>query len=318
MEQSFRQRINLGDPLSRVVLPLVLGITRRAMLRAGAVSRQMCLERINTHFFQLQGASDSDPAMPVVLIHGIADSALTWAFTMRGMTHVGPVYAIDLPGFGQSGYPQGRRFATIVEQVAVLRALIRQVVGRPALLVGNSMGGWIAARLAELSPELVRGIVLLDPGGAMLAGRPSWEQFVDTVAVRDLRSVRMIYRQMFGRVNPALYLGQRGFQEMFLRDAVRHFIESADVEEFFTPEDLQRIKVPTALIWGACDTFLPAGSFAFFRDNLPGAEVLLLPGCGHLPQRERPRRVVRFVREFARSCESPKARHSPALALPRA
>ncbi len=299
MEQSFRQRLALGEPLSRVIIPLVLGLTRRAMLRTGAISHEQRLAGINTHYFARAGSAGSDPALPVILIHGIADSALTWAFTLGGIARVGPVYALDLPGFGQSGYPQGRRFASIGEQVAVLRALLSEVVGRPALLVGNSMGGWIAARLAELVPELVRGVVLIDPGGAMLEGHASWAQFAATVAVRDLRSVRTIYRQMFGWVNPALYLGQRGFQELFLRDAVRYFVASAEVGEFFTPSDLQRIKVPTALVWGERDTFLPTGSFAFFRDNLPNPKVLVLPGCGHLPQRERPWHLVRFIRAFA-------------------
>lgn len=299
MEETARRRLDLGDPLSRVVIPLALGLTRRAMLRAGVTSHSRRLEGILAHFYQAPPRPGGDEALPVVLLHGIADSALTWAFTMRGLARVGPVYALDLPGFGQSGYPPGRRFATIAQDVAVVRAFIEQVVGRPALLVGNSMGGWIAARLAELHPELARGLVLVDPGGAMLGGRASWEPFVQTVSVRDLRSVRRIYRQMFGRVNPMLYLGQRGFQDLFLRDAVRHFVESADLEEFFTPEDLRRIAVPTALLWGECDRFLPDGSFEFFRDNLPGAQVLLLPGCGHLPQQERPRRLVRFVREFA-------------------
>jgi pimeloyl-ACP methyl ester carboxylesterase len=286
-----------------VVVPLALGITRRAMLRAGVSSHERRLEQILIHYYHAPVRGAANPGLPVVLLHGIADSALTWAFSIGGLARLGPVYALDLPGFGQSGYPPERRFATIGEHVAVVQAFIREVVGGPALLVGNSMGGWIAARLSELSPELVRGSVLLDPGGAMLAGRTSWEPFVETVSVRDLRSVRLIYRQMFGRVNPALYLGQRGFQDLFLRDAVRYFIESADLEAFFTPEDLRRISVPTALVWGARDTFLPAGSFEFFRDNLPGAKVLLLPGCGHLPQQERPRRLVGFVREFAAELE---------------
>lgn len=314
MEQSVRRRLELGAPLSRVVIPIALGLTRRAMLRAGVSSHERRLASILIHYYCAPARTRGDAALPVVLLHGIADSALTWAYTMRGLARIGPVYAVDLPGFGQSGYPPGRRFATIDEHVAVARALIEHVVGAPVLLVGNSMGGWIAARLAELAPELVRGMVLLDPGGAALAGRDSWEPFVDTVSVRDLRSVRMIYRQMFGRVNPALYLGQRGFQDLFLRDAVRDFVASADEDAFFTPADLRRIAVPVALVWGERDNFLPAGSFEFFRDNLPGARVLQLRGCGHLPQQERPLRLVRFVRSFANELISADERRTGAVA----
>jgi pimeloyl-ACP methyl ester carboxylesterase len=302
-------RTDVGAPLSQVAIPLSLGLTRRALLRAGAQSHERRLAGVLTHFFQIEGRRGSDPHMPVVLIHGIADSALTWAFTVRGLANVGPIYAVDLPGFGQSGHPPGRRYASIAEHTAVVAALIREALGRPALLVGNSMGGWIAARLALEAPELVRGIALLDPGGALLEGRASWDPFVAAVAVPDLRSVRLIYRQMFGRVPLSLYLAQRGFQAMFLRESVRQFVqaavEAADSEDilasgFFAPEDLRRINVPTALIWGGRDRFLPAGSFEFFRDNMPAARIHVLKRVGHLPQREAPRAVVRIVRGLAR------------------
>lgn len=290
----------LSIPLSEAVMPLVTGLLRRLVLRWGAQSEERRLAGIPTHYYRLDGAPGSDPRLPIVLIHGIADNALTWAFMLPALRRIGPVYAVDLPGFGLSGYPPGRRYATIAEQAAVVRALITEVIGRPALLVGNSMGGWVSARLALDTPELARGIVLLDPGGAMLGGRSSWEPFVATVAVPDLRTVRRIYRQMFGFIPPPLYLGQRGFQQLFRRDAVARFVEAADEAAFFRPEELRRIQVPTALVWGLSDHFLPAGSLEFFRENLPGPQLLLLRGCGHLPQRERPRRVARFIQAFAK------------------
>lgn len=308
VETDLRRRLDLGAPLSRVVIPLTLGLTRRALLRSGVASHERRLAGVSTHFFCRDGRRGSDPQLPVLLIHGIADSALTWAFVLRGMANIGPVYALDLPGHGLSGHPPGRRYATIAEQTAVVAALLREVVGRPALLVGNSMGGWIAARLALDAPELVRGIVLLDPGGALLEGRASWDPFVSTVAVRDLRTVRAIYRQMFGRVPLPLYLAQHSFRDLFTRESVRAFVaaavaaaEAEDVATagFFAPSDLRRITVPARLVWGDRDTFLPAGSFEFFRDNLPDAQTHVLKGCGHLPQREAPRAVTRIVREFA-------------------
>lgn len=291
---------SLFDPLSESLIPLVLGLSRRALLRGGARDQQRRLAGINVNYYQLDAARRADPNVPVVLIHGIADSAVTWFFMLWSLRSVGPVYAIDLPGFGHSGYPPGRRYATIAEHVAVVQQLIREEIGRPALLVGNSMGGWIAARLALDTPELAAGIVLLDPGGAGLEGRSSWELFVSTVAVPDLRTVRAIYRQMFGRVPLALYLGQLSFRALFLRDAVTQFVAAASEDEFFRPEDLQRLRVPTGLVWGERDTFLPAGSYEFFRDNLPNPALLRLRGCGHLPQRERPGAVVAFIRRFAR------------------
>jgi pimeloyl-ACP methyl ester carboxylesterase len=288
------------DPFSYALIPLALGITRKALLRIGVTEQQQLLTGIPINYYKLEGRPGSNPELPIILIHGIADNALTWAFTLRGLAKIGPVYAIDLPGFGLSGYPAGRRYASIAENIAVANAFIDQVLGRPALLIGNSLGGWIAARLARETPERVRGIVMLDPGGAGLAGRPSWQSFVDTVAVPDLRTVRLIFRQMFGYTPLVLplYLGQRSFQTLFLRDSVTHFVAAANDDEFFQPAELADIRVPTGLVWGSKDRFLPQGSFEFFRDNLPSPSLLTLRGCGHLPQRERPQQVVRFVQRF--------------------
>lgn len=307
-ENELRQRLDLGAPLSRVLIPLSLGLTRRALLRSGVASAYRRLVGVNTHYFAREGAAAGNLGLPVVLVHGIADSALTWSFVLRALASVGPVYALDLPGYGQSGHLPGRQYASIAEQTAVVEAFVREVVGRPALVVGNSMGGWIAARLALAAPDAVRGIVLLDPGGALLEGVRSWEAFVNTVAVRDLQAVRSIYRQMFGRVPLALYMAQHSFRELFARESVRAFIAAsiaaAEAEDlaatgFFAAEELRQISVPAALVWGDRDTFLPDGSFEFFRDNLRDATVHRLRGCGHLPQREAPRAMVRIVRTFA-------------------
>jgi pimeloyl-ACP methyl ester carboxylesterase len=292
----------LPDPLSAALIPLINGITRKIWFRSGVTEADAHFAGIVTHYYERKPVPPTPDSVPIVLVHGIADNALTWAFLLPRLARwAGPIYAIDLPGFGLSGYPVGRRYATIPEHVAVLQELIRQLIGAPALLVGNSLGGWIAARLALKSPELTRGVVLLDPGGAMLGGRADWEPFVTTVGVPDLRTVRTIYRQMFGQVPLPLYLGQRSFQALFLRDPVTQFVAAASEDEFFRPEELQSIQVPTALVWGERDTFLPAGSREFFERNLPNPALLTLPGCGHLPQRERPRRVERFVRQFVQA-----------------
>ncbi|NJM05608.1 alpha/beta hydrolase [Candidatus Gracilibacteria bacterium] len=280
------------------MLPLIAGLTRRALLRRGVMMREVRVNDIGLNYYVLAGATSS-AQVPVLLLHGIADSALTWALMLRALSAIGPVYALDLPGFGLSGLPAGRRYITLAEYVAVVEAFIRTVIGPAPLLVGNSLGGWMALQLALKMPQRARGVVALDPGGAMLNGRPSWEPFIETVSVRDLNTVRRIYRQMFGSVPLPLYFGQESFRALFLRDPVTQFVTAALEDDFFQPGELRHVQVPVGLVWGERDAFLPAGSFEFFRDELPEPELLVLPRCGHLPQQERPRAVARFVRDFA-------------------
>ncbi|MEF3273492.1 MAG: alpha/beta hydrolase [Chloroflexus sp.] len=284
-------------PLSAASIPLIYGLSHRALLRLGATSHERRLAGICVHYYAMPARGTGN--LPVLLLHGIADRAQTWSFVMPRLTDIGPVYALDLAGFGRSGFPPGQRYATIDQQVALVQAMIREVIGQPALLVGNSMGGWIATRLALTTPELTVGLVLLAPGGAILRGRESWEPFLQTITLPDGRTVRRVLRQMYGRPPLPLYLAGEGLRAIFRRDPVMQFVASVDENALLRPEDLQALRVPVALIWGEADSFIPRESRDFFCTYLPQARVLLLPACGHMPQQQRPREVAAFIRDFA-------------------
>jgi pimeloyl-ACP methyl ester carboxylesterase len=308
---NIEQLLVYSDPISSVMLPLLNGLARRKLLQGGATQHEVRLDDMTINYYRQKPqagnrgmAEPAAPRLPILLVHGIADNALTWVLVMRALARDYDIYAVDLPGYGLSGAPAGRGFATLGEMREMLGAFVREVIGRPALVVGNSMGGWLAVKLAWAAPELTPGIMLMDAGGAPLEGRVSWEPFAELIGVRDLKTSRMIFRQMFGAIPaPLLYVGQRGLQELFQRRVVREFVANMVAtmpeDDFLRPDDLRRLPVPAALVWGLSDTFLPRGSLEFFRENLPDAPLLLLRNCGHLPQRERPRAVVRFIRTYA-------------------
>jgi pimeloyl-ACP methyl ester carboxylesterase len=285
-------------------VPLINGLARRRLLRSGAEQREAIVQGIPINYYVQQPARATRDAFPIVLLHGIADNALTWSFILGPLARQHPVYAIDLPGYGFSGLPRDRFYLSLDETRDVLVAFLRQVIEVPALVVGNSMGGWLAVKLAWSAPDLLRGIMLLDAGGAPLQGRDSWVAFGETIGIPDMKTARLVFRQMFGAIPaPMLYFGQHSLQELFQRRVVRDFVASlmdADPErELLRAGDLRDLPVPAALLWGLGDHFLPEGSLEFFRANMPGAPTLLLKRCGHLPQRERPLAVTRFIKQFA-------------------
>ncbi|MGB9738592.1 MAG: alpha/beta hydrolase [Chloroflexus aggregans] len=288
----------LLTPLSTAAVPLIYGISHRMLLRLGATSHERRLAGIRAHYYLMPARGNGQ--LPILLLHGIADRAQTWSFVMPRLTDIGPVYALDLAGFGLSGFPPGQRYATISQQVALVQAMIRDVIGRPTLLVGNSMGGWIAVRVALASPELVAGIVLLAPGGALLRGRESWEPFLQTIELPDKRAVRTVLRQMYGRPPLPLYFAGEGLRMIFRRDPVTQFVAAIDERDMLYPEELRSLRVPVAMIWGDADHFIPRESRDFFCTNIPNARVLILPNCGHMPQQQRPREVAAFIHDVAR------------------
>jgi len=293
-----------GAPISRAAVPLINGLARRRLLHSGALQREALIRGVFINYYVQLPTRATPDAFPIVLLHGIADNALTWSFIQGPLARTHPVYAIDLPGYGFSGLPHDRFYMTLDEMRDVLDAFLRQEIGMPALVVGNSMGGWLAVKLAWSAPALLRGLVLIDAGGAPLQGRESWVAFGETIGIPDMRTARLVFRQMFGAIPaPMLYFGQHSLQELFQRRVVRDFVASlmdADPEqELLRAADLRDLPVPAALLWGLGDHFLPEGSLEFFRANMPDAPTLLLKRCGHLPQRERPLAVTRFIKQFA-------------------
>jgi pimeloyl-ACP methyl ester carboxylesterase len=308
----------LIDPFSRAVAPLADGFLRQALLRMGVAEQQVRLHAISIHYYHrravqaepirkrrailsmlarwILGQRDDRHPTPIVLIHGLGDNALTWALMILFLAPGRDIYAVDLPGYGLSGLPVGQPCASMAVMEAILAVFLEQVVGCPVLVVGNSLGGWLAVRLACSAAAMVRAAVLINPGGAVLNGFDSWAPFRATVAVPDLATTRQAIRQVVGWLPAALiYIGQRSIQERFQRQVVRAFVETATEHDFLTAADLQRVPIPTALVWGLKDTFLPDGSLAFFTEHLPHATTLLIQHCGHLPQREHPLTVARFV-----------------------
>jgi pimeloyl-ACP methyl ester carboxylesterase len=302
----------LFEPLSHALLPLSDGLFRRIMLGGGAAEAITPLDSLRLHYYY------SDPAqlpprrfmrrrpagrLPIILIHGLGDRAQTWGVVARLLARRHPVYAIDLPGYGLSSLPPDHHFLSIAEMCEIVRVFITQVAGGRAVIAGNSLGGWIAARLAQTNPEIVAGIALINPGGAVLTGIEDWEPFRAVVDVPDLVVARLAAAQVFGLVpTPLHYMLRHTMRRIFDQPNVRAFVAAAQDADFLHAAELQQIDRPTAILWGKRDRFLPAGSLDFFRANIPQATIRLLRGSGHLPQRERPLAVARFLDRFARQC----------------
>lgn len=315
---------SLISPLSLAAAAMSDGFLRQGMQQLGAAMQQrlVCGTMINYYHrpahIQIKRrlpvpnitkllypkattlGSNISEHVPIVMIHGLGDNALTWTLTMALMGSGRDIYALDLPGYGFSSLPPDHSYASIDEMVEIVQCFVREVVGQPAMLVGNSMGGWIAARFGMTAPELTYKVVLINAGGAYLEGQLSWEPFLEVVSVADLRMTRRAIRNVLGLIPAAfVYLGQKGIQERFSHAVVRAFVAAANENDFMTMQQLQKLQVPVAVVWGLRDEFLPQGSLEFFLRAFPNMPALLIDRCGHLPQRERPLLLARFLDEQA-------------------
>jgi pimeloyl-ACP methyl ester carboxylesterase len=125
---------------------------------------------LQTEELTLHYEDDGDPGgPPILLLHGITQSSATWAWLVPHLAADHRVVRLDLRGHGRSGRTPGAY--ALPGYTADAAAVCEQVLAQPAVLVGHSLGGGIAAGLAQTRPELVRGVVLEDP--AIMAGEPT-------------------------------------------------------------------------------------------------------------------------------------------------
>lgn len=112
----------------------------------------------STHYLDFGGPADGPL---VVAVHGLGGAAWNWAAVAPLLTQRCRVLAIDLAGHGLT--PAAGRSTQVRANRRLLDRFLREVVGEPAVLVGNSMGGLITALQAAATPDLVRAAVLIDP-----------------------------------------------------------------------------------------------------------------------------------------------------------
>lgn len=255
------------------------------------------------------GSGDSPP---LLLIHGLGGSWRMWLENIVELSRERRVIALDLPGFGASSVSPA---VVTCEQFAVAVGEVCQKLGIASVVVaGNSLGGWISAELANTRPDLVHGLVLVDSVGIP----PTRSE-----RARALMMLRMADRMMpwscrrreaLAR-NPALrrrafaFAVSRG--DLLAGDLALHLLPELHspafrpvLESAFKAwntqwcEGLSSIKAPTLIIWGERDRQLPLRHATRWAGYIPGADIEIVPGAGHLPMVESPRVFNDYVHQF--------------------
>jgi pimeloyl-ACP methyl ester carboxylesterase len=244
------------------------------------------------------GPRDADA---VVLIHGLGNNAARdWSKVIPALAESYAVYALDLPGFGQSD--KGNHLYSPENYVRAIDAVLAERVPRPFALIGHSMGGAIALAYAAAYPRRVRRLIVVDAAGVLLRsvyaeflGRAAAERAIGMDSPRIDALLRLI--QNYADSLPAksdIVLENAEVRRRLLRGDPGA-IAALALTEHDLSRALRSITAPTLVIWGSDDKVAPLRTGEVVAGVIPGARLVVIPGAGHEPHLEKPQRFNAIV-----------------------
>ena len=252
-----------------------------------------------------QDTGPSKNPIPILFLHGFGSSLQTWDAWAEALSSEYRVISLDLPGFGLTGEdPSG--IYTDERSVEVIEAFLKALQIPKVVLVGNSMGGKFAWQFAARYPDQVTKLVLISPDGY---ASPGMEYGKKT----EVPAIAELYRYFFSKTFLAMNLEPayanpktlnnalvNRYYDLMLAPGVRGAI--LDRMQQTVLQDpipfLASIKVPTLLLWGEKDAFIPIANSNDYLKVMPNAKRVSLPNIGHLPQEERPTIGLAALKEF--------------------
>jgi pimeloyl-ACP methyl ester carboxylesterase len=265
-------------------LPTTLALNslmnRRAMTSAGLIAMQ-APSALGAQSFWSGGSGET-----VVLLHGAGDDSGTWASVVGKLLPRYRLVVPDLAGHGRSGPADGP--LSVGQVLEGLNAVMAAAPQDPAVIVGNSLGAWVALLYAKDHPGRVARIVLVN-GGALVGDR------------KDL-SLTPATREEAAALMTQLRDSQSGPIPGFVLDDVvrtsragplgRLAQTAADMPRYVLDGKLGAIRTPVDLLWGESDKLFSLDYARRMMAQLEATRLTTIPACGHVPQLECPTRFA--------------------------
>jgi pimeloyl-ACP methyl ester carboxylesterase len=293
----------LGQAVTRILAALALAwLVASTCHGADTAAASPWLAHRAVVFGQRLRYIESGSGSALILIHGLADNLEVWKAVIPVLAQHYRVIALDQIGFGQSDKPVvGYRPQTLVDfldEFMQVRGLAH------AVLVGNSLGGWVAALMAIEHPARVDALVLVDSAG--LAGLPQ------VLGPRAFSALRLASMQDLQVLTPLTFADPQYYRPEALRQAFTERLAAGDgyavsqiVDAMSRGEDaiddrLDRIHSPTLIIWGNQDRLIPLHFGQQLYRQVSGSQLVVLPHCAHEPEVECPGRFQTVLQGFLR------------------
>lgn len=262
-------------------------------------------------------AGKGEPAL--LLLHGFAASTFSWREVLPALGRWGRAVAFDRPAFGLTERPLPESWQgdwttqnpyPSTAQAALTMGVMDQLGIGEAVLVGNSAGGAVAMLAALEHPERVKALILIDP--AVYSGGnpvPGLRALFNTPQLRHLGP--LIARQIQGwgldfarsawfdptKITDEIWAGYQQPLQVANWDRALWELTAANAPTGL-PDRLAELTLPVLVITGDSDTIVPTELSVRLAEELPDAELVVIPNCGHVPHEECPQAVLDAIEAF--------------------
>ncbi|WP_438982951.1 alpha/beta fold hydrolase [Vulcanococcus sp.] len=256
----------------------------------------------------------------ILLVHGFGASTDHWRFNIPALAEHYEVHALDLLGFGRSAKPEGPRYGGALWRDQLV-AYVQERIGRPTVLVGNSLGGYAALAAGAALGDQCAGVVLLNAAGPFSdeQGEPKgWGAIARRTIGGALLKSPILQRLLFenmrrpGNVRRTLkqvYVDSTNVDDELVESILRPSRDAGAFGVFRTVFDIPRgqpldelfaqLQAPLLLLWGIRDPWInAAGRRGAFQRHAPTNTTEVVLQAGHCPHDEVPDQVNRAMLEW--------------------
>jgi non-heme chloroperoxidase len=255
-----------------------------------------------TNGLRMHYAAQGDSGGPVViLLHGYSDSWFSFSRILPMMPAMYRVYALDQRGHGNSDRPRSNY--TMHDMALDVVAFMNAMAIDQAIIVGHSMGSFVAQQVAAAIPNRVSGMVLLGSTTAptRIVGVRELEQAVRTLSDPvSLEFIREFQASTVHKPVPAAFMDRVVSESAKLPAHVWHEVMDGLLATSRV-RSLGAHRIPTMLAWGDRDTMFPRSEQDALLEALPGSELKTYSETGHSPHWEVPNAFIRDLVQFLAS-----------------
>jgi pimeloyl-ACP methyl ester carboxylesterase len=263
-----------------------------------------------------EGTAQGTEGQPLVFIHGLSGCWANWLEQLPVLAHEHRVITLDLPGFGYSPMPSDGKEITISGYARLLDRLLGELGIDAAAVVGNSMGGFIAAELAIAFPQRVERLVLISAAGISTTANPAVERVLPSL--RRLEAVLVGSGAWLASKSEAVARRAR-LRDMLLYVVARHpsrlpaalaaeqlrgagkpgFLQALQsILDYDFRERLPEIACPTLIVWGDGDRLISVRDADVFEQLIPDSRKVIFEDTGHMAMLERPAAFNALLADF--------------------